>query len=275
MQGWRRDMEDAHILFPDFVNAGGENWHLFCVMDGHGGSVVAQTVKTLLPANLIKAIGDKEPSQDAFASAFSEMDKQIRKKHGQACETCGTTCVTTMISDKKVYCASVGDSRAVLARKAGTPNDVVTLAYDHKPENEGERARIEKAGGHVENNRTNGNLAMSRALGDYVYKNVAGKPMDEQLVINVPDVISAERKEGDEFVVVACDGIFDVLSNEDLVAVIRDEMAKLAAPGTRLTTAQLETVSGNLTKHCLAPATAQGPARGEGSDNMSIIIVQL
>jgi protein phosphatase len=284
MQGWRRNMEDAHILYPNFRKAseeGAEDWHLFAVMDGHGGAAVAATVKLLLPAILHRCVEQAKGqyTDAALVKAFSETDAAILKKHGDDCTSVGTTCVTLLLGAKEVICASVGDSRAVLARKMGTPDDVVSLSFDHKAENEAERARIEAANGTVENNRVNGNLAMSRALGDYVYKKVPGKPETEQQVICVPDVHRCERRPDDEFAVVACDGIFDVLTNEELVGLVRKEIFSLVGKGgKRPTVDQLATIAGNITKFCLAPAAPEGnsgPGRAEGSDNMSIIIVML
>ena len=71
-----------------------------------------------------------------------------------------------LITKTHIYCANAGDSRTVLARSSG-PEMCFPLSEDHKPENSGERARIEAAGGFVADNRVNGNLALSRALGDF------------------------------------------------------------------------------------------------------------
>lgn len=277
MQGWRRNMEDAHIMQPNFRKGEGkgEDWHFFAVMDGHGGDGVAKTTKMLLPAVVhrnVEAAGGV--SDAALKAAYADIDAALEKKH-KADGTCGATCVSVMIGAEKIICASVGDSRAVLARKRGQQDDVVPLAFDHKPENDAERARIEANGGHVENNRVNGALAMSRALGDFTYKAAADKPADQQLVTHIPDVITAARQAGDEFVVIACDGIFDVLSNEELVQEVRKGMARVAGEGKRLTQAQLEQVAAGITQLCLAPPAETGPSRAEGTDNMSIIIVQL
>lgn len=271
MQGWRRAMEDAHNLFPSWAHG----YHLYSVMDGHGGSVAATTIKAVLPAVMMKHIKDgmtDDAIEAAMVAAYAEMDQLLLSKHGGAVSSCGTTCVTVLISDKKIHCASVGDSRAVLGRASGLP-----LAWDHKPENEAEERRIVAGGGHVANNRVNGNLAMSRALGDYMYKEVKDKPSTEQLVINVPDVYTVDRSAEDEFVVLACDGIFDVLSNDEVVAFVRDEMNKVRkAPTDKLTAAQLEEVAAAATRRCLAaPGEGGYPATAAGTDNMTITVVQL
>ncbi|XP_013793509.1 probable protein phosphatase 2C T23F11.1 [Limulus polyphemus] len=81
-------------------------------------------------------------------------------------ELAGTTAVVVLLKGNKIYCGNVGDSRAV----ASVGGRVQQLSYDHKPGNEAETKRIIAAGGWVEFNRVNGNLALSRALGDFVFK---------------------------------------------------------------------------------------------------------
>ena len=91
--------------------------------------------------------------------------------------------------------------------------------------NPAERERIQNAGGTVMIQRVNGSLAVSRALGDYEYKQVEGKGPCEQLVSPEPEVSIIDRdREGDQFVVLACDGIWDVMSNEELAEFVHSRM---------------------------------------------------
>ena len=104
-------------------------------------------------------------------------------------------------------------SRAVLSN-AGQP---VLATEDHKPSNPIERERIQNAGGSVMIQRVNGSLAVSRALGDFEYKNVEGKGPTEQLVSPEPEFYIRERSlADDQFLVLACDGVWDVMTNEDI-----------------------------------------------------------
>lgn len=105
---------------------------------------------------------------------------------------------------------NVGDSRAV----ASLGGRVVPLSHDHKPTNEAESKRIVAAGGWVEYNRVNGNLALSRALGDFVFKKNTARRPEEQIVSAEPDILRVDLTDDLEFVVMACDGIWDVLSNQ-------------------------------------------------------------
>lgn len=94
----------------------------------------------------------------------------------------------------------------------------IALSYDHKPMNVSERARIENAGGTVSNAggvpRVNGNLNLSRAIGDLKYKANSDLPPEAQIISAHPDVRVFELSAADHFFLLACDGIWDVLSNE-------------------------------------------------------------
>ena len=91
------------------------------------------------------------------------------------------------------------------------------MTEDHKPNLPEEKARIEKASGFVKFNRVNGELAMSRALGDFRYKMNPELKVQEHQVIPVPDIAIHERSKEDEVGILACDGVWDVLSNEEAV----------------------------------------------------------
>lgn len=78
----------------------------------------------------------------------------------------GTTACVLLVTNDLIYCANVGDSRAVLC----SDGKAIPLSYDHKPQNDEELARIEKSGHFVEDDRVDGNLALSRAIGDFQYK---------------------------------------------------------------------------------------------------------
>ena len=105
-----------------------------------------------------------------------------------------------------------------------------------------ERDRIIKARGSVINQRVNGSLAVSRALGDFEYKTNGDMGQTEQLVSPEPDVLSIERDPKDEFVVLACDGIWDVMSNEDIRDFVRDRLR---------TTDKLDEISNSVLDTCL------------------------
>jgi protein phosphatase 2C family protein 2/3 len=144
-------------------------------------------------------------------------------------------CTVLKTLENELFCAylynlnkkgNVGDSRAI----ASVRGRVQQLSYDHKPNNELEAKRIIAAGGWVEYNRVNGNLALSRALGDFVFKKNENKAAEEQIVTAYPDVDIKELTSDHEFVLLACDGIWDVLSNEEVLEFVRTRIAQQIPP---------------------------------------------
>ncbi|XP_051734027.1 protein phosphatase, Mg2+/Mn2+ dependent, 1Nb (putative) [Ctenopharyngodon idella] len=225
MQGWRAHMEDFHNCFPQL---GGElsHWGFFAVFDGHAGSAVAQhcsrnLLDHILGTGKIRADADVERVTEGIKEGFFLMDKHL---HAMACregwERGGTTVVSTAITPHHIYFVNCGDSRAVLCR-AGR---VAFSTEDHKPFSPGERERIESAGGSVTLQRVNGSLAVSRALGDFSYKTAEWRPVTEQMVSPEPEVSAVERSPADEFLVLACDGVWDTVSNEELCAFIHSRL---------------------------------------------------
>lgn len=127
----------------------------------------------------------------------------------------GTTAVVAVVGTNHIVVGNCGDSRAVLCR-AG---EAVPLSFDHKANRPDEVARIEAAGGHVftwEGHRVCGVLAMSRALGDGFLK---------PFVSGQPEVTVTERSDDDECLILASDGLWDVLSSKYVCSVARKAMA--------------------------------------------------
>eukprot|EP00588_Corethron_pennatum_P021607 CAMPEP_0194321180 /NCGR_PEP_ID=MMETSP0171-20130528/17408_1 /TAXON_ID=218684 /ORGANISM="Corethron pennatum, Strain L29A3" /LENGTH=679 /DNA_ID=CAMNT_0039078967 /DNA_START=22 /DNA_END=2061 /DNA_ORIENTATION=- len=162
-----------------------------------------------------------------------------RENSMDCCEQ-GTTAVAVLLTPQFIICANVGDSRAVLCseRKSSKNSQVmaIPLSVDHKPDLPKEKERIERAGGVVTSNRIRssidnvGSLSVSRALGDFNYKKY--QPLDKEetgmqiacraQVSPVPEVtVQFPCTERDRFIVLACDGIWDVLSNDECVDLIQ------------------------------------------------------
>ena len=103
-----------------------------------------------------------------LAEAIVLLDSEIKQKEYGA-DTGATACIV-LVTETDIYCANAGDSRGVLY----TGTRVEPLSFDHKPQNEEEEARIKKVGHFVEDDRVDGNLALSRAIGDFQYKDNEG-----------------------------------------------------------------------------------------------------
>ncbi|XP_024371750.1 probable protein phosphatase 2C 60 isoform X1 [Physcomitrium patens] len=170
----------------------------------------------------------------------------------------GSTAVVALIRGRNLIVANAGDSRCIISRRGQAEN----LSVDHKPELELEKERINKAGGFIHAGRVNGSLNLTRAIGDMEFKYQTDLPPDKQIVTCCPDIRQVDIGPGDEFIVLACDGIWDVMSSQ---AVVDFVIQKLPTAKT------LSSICEDILDHCLSPSTRQQ----EGCDNMSIIIVQL
>ncbi|KAA0203013.1 hypothetical protein HAZT_HAZT006219 [Hyalella azteca] len=224
MQGWRIEMEDAHTALAN-LQGDLKKWSFFGVFDGHAGARVSAHCSEHLLHSIMEEEQLKEEEDEveivkaAITRGFLKLDDAMRQMPEVASgeDKSGTTAVCSLISPTHVYVANCGDSRAVLYRKSG----IGFSTKDHKPFNPCEKERIQNAGGSVMIQRVNGSLAVSRALGDFEYKNVEGKSQCEQLVSPEPELYVERRRDDDEFLVLACDGIWDVMTNEDVCNYVR------------------------------------------------------
>ncbi|XP_073006895.1 protein phosphatase 2C 53-like isoform X1 [Typha latifolia] len=280
--GRRREMEDAVAVVPEFMSAtcegvggcaapgSGEISHVrfFGVYDGHGGSQVANYCAKRIHEVLAEQWGRTDDEQGwkrrwevAFNDGFDKVDNEVIAD-GIAPDIIGSTAVVVVVSGCQIIAANCGDSRAVLCRG----NQTIQLTVDHKflqPDREDELARIESAGGRVMNwkgPRVLGVLAMSRSIGDRYMR---------PWIIPVPEVTFLSRNEDDECLIVASDGLWDVISNEE----IGDLACRLLRRHRR----------NGLVEDVLLPAPAQAVAdhlvriayRKNSSDNISVIVVDL
>ncbi|KAM8709492.1 hypothetical protein ACLKA7_016318 [Drosophila subpalustris] len=256
MQGWRIDMEDAHthiLSLPDDPGAA-----FFGVYDGHGGAAVAKFAGKHLHKFITKRPEYFGSSVElAMKRAFLDFDREMLHNGSWGEQMAGSTANVVLIKDRRLYCANAGDSRAI----ACIGGMMKPLSVDHKPSNELEVKRILAGGGHVENNRVNGNLALSRALGDFMYKRNTNKKPEEQIVTADPDVVACDITDDWEFVVMACDGIWDVMSSSQVAEYVRERIA---------TGMQPDLICEQMMNFCLAPNAYN---YGLGGDNMTVILI--
>ncbi|XP_015513284.1 probable protein phosphatase 2C T23F11.1 [Neodiprion pinetum] len=266
MQGWRVNMEDCHVHILSLPSDPGTAF--FAVYDGHGGAKVAQYAAKHLHEYIARRSEYQTGNVvEAMQQGFLQLDRTMQYDTLLKDEQAGTTVIALLIKDNILYSANAGDSRAV----ASVGGKAVPLSKDHKPSLRAERERIEAAGGWVELNRVNGNLALSRALGDFVFKRNDRKSPQEQIVTAYPEVQRHQVTTDWEFVIVACDGIWDVMSNEEVVAFVRNRLAQGSQNGSDEEGSMVdpEEVCEELMSHCLAPDAQMGT----GCDNMTVVLV--
>ena len=200
VQGGRTTMEDRMTVIPNFVAMRGEEFGLAAVFDGHGGVEVAEKANKGLPEILARSFADGGNMEGALWGALYGLGIEMKNYHD------GSTAVAALISERKLYLAYVGDSRAMILRD-GVAYEVSVL---HTPGSIAERERIEKWGGTV---RRMGKimrvgargLAVSRALGD------AGT----QGISYQPDVYECDLLPGYQ-VLLMCDGVWKEFSPQNL-----------------------------------------------------------
>ncbi|XP_050381780.1 protein phosphatase 2C 16-like [Argentina anserina] len=311
--GRRPEMEDAIAAVPRFINIpikmliGNHVYngmsqslthltsHFFGIYDGHGGAQVANYCCERLHSALAEELQIIEDDltdgimgetqqvkwEKAFTTCFQSVDDEVGGKasigiNGSsedasgpsfepvAPETVGSTAVVALVCSSHIIVANCGDSRAVLCRG----KQAVPLSVDHKPNREDEYARIEASGGKViqwNGHRVFGVLAMSRSIGDRYLK---------PWIIPDPEVMIVPRARDDELLILASDGLWDVMTNEEACEVARrrvllwhkkNGVTPLAERGTGVDPAAQEAAS-----YLSTLALQKG-----SKDNISVIVVDL
>ncbi|XP_057520932.1 probable protein phosphatase 2C 60 [Amaranthus tricolor] len=300
MQGWRTTMEDAHAAFPDldastsffgvYDGHGGKVVAKFCAKYLHqqvlkseaysGGDLSTALQKAFFRMDEmmrgqrgwreLAVLGDKINKFTGMIEGLiwsprsgdgNEHDDDWAFEDGPhsdfAGPTSGCTACVAVLRNNQLLVANAGDSRCVISRKGQAYN----LSRDHKPELEAERERILRAGGFIHAGRVNGSLNLARAIGDMEFKQNKFLPVEKQIVTANPDINTVELCDDDDFLVLACDGIWDCMSSQQLVDFVHEQLN---------TETKLSAVCERVLDRCLAPSTAGG----EGCDNMTMILVR-
>jgi len=183
---------------------------LFGVFDGHGGSRAAEYVKKYLFDNLLKHPRFVDDTKLAIVESYQQTDQDYLKTEINQNRDAGSTASTAVLVGDRLLVANVGDSRAVICRGG----EAFALSSDHKPNRADERQRIEDAGGvvmWVGTWRVGGVLAVSRAFGDRLLK---------QYVVAEPEIQEDTIEEGVDFLILASDGLWDVVTNQEAVSMV-------------------------------------------------------
>jgi Leucine-rich repeat (LRR) protein/serine/threonine protein phosphatase PrpC len=197
--GTRPSMEDALILYHDIMSGLG----MYAVIDGHGGNetaiLSAYLIPKFFPELTTKSIGD-------VSLIFRRVNAELQQRGVRD----GAAIVITLVGRSEIGCAHLGDSRALIVKRDLTCR---SLTVDHKATERSEIDLVKENRSFVDGNRTAGMLAVSRALGDF---NVPG-------VGRVPAITKYPRQRDDFRLVLGCDGVFDVISNDEIGGIIGEE----------------------------------------------------
>lgn len=221
--------------------------------------------------------------KEALEECFFKMDEMMQSREGQRelnqlnpdsfgennKSYAGCTATVVLVTKTEIYCANSGDSRTVLA-KGGQAKD---MSKDHKPDDSEEMRRIMNAGGFVEDGRVNGMLALSRALGDFEYKSNTVLDPSQQVVTAFPEVRIEPIMADTQFILLACDGIWDVKTSQEAVTFMHKTIYKNQFGAARRSLQELSRGMELLLDDCCARDLTT--SQGLGCDNMTAIIVEL
>lgn len=290
-QGKRKTMEDDfEVIFDKIPDS---KLAFLGIYDGHGGNTTAQilaghcgpcrtmymlpTEYSSLGYEIIQQGHSTKPiTHKMLADSFNKVENMLQTHNVPA----GSTAVTALIIKKKnkksatLDLAWVGDSRAIVVSKKDT---VITATKDHKPNNPSERKRIEAAGGFVTwhgVDRVGGVLAVSRAFGDIELKKAT------QGIIATPDTISTRIDSHTKALILACDGVFDVISNEEAAHIVSQALDDFKQPLKQypqdIGTFEKSEEDGNSDRALYAARMLRDAAYKKGStDNISVLVVDL
>ena len=207
--------ENPNIRFRDYMEDKGrviENFNkninnvLFCLFDGHGGGEVSKYLQSNFSSHMKAYLPfDEINYENFFKNVFLDIDNKLKQLNYY--EVGSTACIIflTIENNKKfLYCANVGDTRCILIKN----NEVKRLSYDDRANDQNEYNRIIKEGGVVFDGRVCGQLMLSRAFGDWELKNFG--------VSCIPHVIKYEICDEDKFLVIASDGVWDVMEDYEI-----------------------------------------------------------
>ncbi|XP_052143689.1 probable protein phosphatase 2C 27 [Oryza glaberrima] len=225
--GGRDYMEDAHVCISDLAKNFGHNSvddeiiSFYGVFDGHGGKDAAHYVRDNLPRVIVEDADFPLELEKVVRRSFVQTDSQFAERcsHQNALSS-GTTALTAMIFGRSLLVANAGDCRAVLSRR-GT---AIEMSKDHRTCCLNERKRIESLGGYVDDGYLNGQLAVTRALGDWHLEGLKevgepGGPLSAE-----PELKMITLTKEDEFLIIGSDGIWDFFSNQNAVDFTRKRL---------------------------------------------------
>jgi len=211
----RPSMEDEHLMLDAFGDLDHQGY--FAIYDGHGGRDAVSFVAKHLHQNILNFLSGSTDVPESLKNGFLKTDedfKEAQEKLSRPPKICGTTVVCGLVrqsgTDRELYVANCGDARAVLNRNGVA----LRLSYDHKATDQAESKRITDLGGLVLLNRVSGVLAVTRSLGDVSLKEyVTGEPYQTKTKLEPTDT----------HLILACDGLWDVIGDQEAVNMIKDK----------------------------------------------------
>ena len=260
LQGLRDSNEDQHVYFINLNGAEKKipNINFVGVFDGHGGKIVSAFLKKQMPRHFVKnndtnIFSNTKSASKFLNQVFNDVQGKLEEKHPRAVNYTGSTALCGVITrnpnnnKKLLWIANVGDSRAVMCNGK---DEAVQLSVDHKPNSANEKKRIEQLGGKIKYDGSDwriNDLSLSRAFGD-----LESKPY----ITHLPQIFKYNINNSDKFIIFACDGLWDVLSNKKAVNYVNTLVNKK--------------YTGNIAKKLAEKAIKEG-----STDNVTVVVLFL
>ncbi len=277
-RGKRPYMEDVDFTFPTIRVNERYSVAVYGVLDGHGGKECAQYCADEIPTKIAALLRNGKSCEESLYTSFIHTDTEFLK----VSDNSGST-ANILVWDKKfnkLHIANTGDTRAVLSRSGVAFN----LSLDKKATDPDEIARISESGGFISNGRVNGILAVTRALGDAHLKSSKSGALvaDPEITTYIPSAVQSisnfNKIDMDEFIVIATDGLWDVMSSQEVVTMIRDLM------NSKNILISHDTVSDSFTKpvdtivmelNKIADTVANNAYKKGSQDNITVMIIRI
>jgi serine/threonine protein phosphatase PrpC len=261
LQGPRPTMEDRIIMYDDLneqfqILSAQTNRAFYAVFDGHAGDQAAELASQIVAHSVVTeaTFTSTDNVTDALKDGLVKADAKIVDRANEEGWPAGTTAVLVAIIGEKLYSSNLGDSEAIVCVNKGNTRVPHVLVHKHKPTDDRERDRIIALGAPVFRGRILGKLAVSRALGDAEYKVPKAKA---NFVSNEAYAASMDLNETHEFIVLACDGLWDKLTHQEVIDFVHEHLALGQSP---------QHISELLAQHALDKGSR---------DNVTVIIVLL
>ena len=207
----RRSSQEDTFAVMELNCPGVEDTIYAAVFDGHNGNFCSEYASNALHEHLCASPNFAVDLPSALVSAFRHTDASLKQRSGSAADHCGCTAIAACLRGRQLTVANLGDCRAVLS----VHGKAVDLTTDHKASDPSEIQRIRRCGGDVEGNRL-GTLNISRALGDFELKHQDVVAHEDPLS-NVADVTTCFWDEQCDYLLLASDGLWDVMTSQEAV----------------------------------------------------------
>lgn len=265
MQGWRRSMEDRFAIELNII----PSVHFFAIFDGLGGPELAEFCKEVLPRELKLNEDFKNHNwEKAFEDTFNKLDNMLRRPEGRELmdkihggpsnpRLSGTSAEVCLITPNEIILAEVGNSKVVLVTK---DKKCQLLSVDHTVQDKKERDRIRAAGGWISEGRVNDSLIITRSIGLLDYKMNDKLDWKNQIITSQPTIKKVLIQDDFEFLILATDGTFDLITETQVADEIRAALVKGR---------ELKGIIDDLLDRMIAKDTASG----DGCDNMTLMVL--